>query len=40
MHGHAVPASVEIVAATINESSQMNYYIAADWKVTIVWCKD
>ena len=36
-HGHAVPAPVEIITATINLSPQMNYYmyISAEWKVTI-----
>ena len=32
-HGRVVPAPVEIVAATIKASSQMNYYINAEWKV-------
>ena len=32
-HGHAVPAPVEIVTATINVSLHMNYYITAKWKV-------
>ena len=32
-HGHAVPAPVEIVSATISESSQLNYNITAEWKV-------
>ena len=35
-HGHAVPAPVEIVKATIKAPSQMNHYINAEWKVIVV----
>ena len=35
-HGHAVPAPVEIVTVAIKLSSQMNYYIFAEWKVTML----
>ena len=37
-HGHAVPAPVEIVTATIDELSQINYYITDEWKVTMSVC--
>ena len=37
-HGHAVPPPVEIVTATINQISQMNYSITVDWKVTMLAC--
>ena len=35
-HGHAVPAAVEIITATVKVLSQMIYYITAEWKVTML----
>ena len=34
--GRVVPAPLEIITATIKASSQMNYYISAEWKVTML----